>query len=100
VSLPRLTVRGGWAGAGGPLRATRALSGHSLVNPVRSASNLSAMLPACATTLVPSADTDNPDDHGWLLHLRDASLVGSIEPSPVHAEGAFAYPGSTSGSDP
>ena len=35
----------------------------SLVNPLRSASNLTAMLPAWATTPVPSADTDNPDDH-------------------------------------
>ena len=100
MSLPRLTRQRRMGRRWRPFEGDQGLSGHSLVNPVRSASNLSAMLPACATTLVPSADTDNPDDHGWLLHLRDASLVGSIEPSPVHAEGAFAYPGSTSGSDP
>jgi len=34
----------------------------SLVSPLRSASNLTATLPACATTPVPSADTDNLDD--------------------------------------
>ena len=32
----------------------------SLVNPLRSASNLTAMLPACAMTPVPSADTETP----------------------------------------
>ena len=35
----------------------------SLVRPVRSASILTAMLPAWATTPLPSADTDNPVDH-------------------------------------
>ena len=36
----------------------------SLVSLARSASNLTAMLPTLATTPVPSADTDNPDDLG------------------------------------
>jgi hypothetical protein len=35
----------------------------SLVRPARSASILTAMLPAWATTPLPSADTDNPVDH-------------------------------------
>jgi hypothetical protein len=33
------------------------------VRPTRSASNRTATLPAWATTTVPSAATDNPDDH-------------------------------------
>ena len=52
---------------------------QTLVNSLRSANNLTATLPARATTPVPSADADSADDHFVRSTCEVSVPVGQLE---------------------
>src|SRR5680860_1583266 len=76
---------------------------QTLVSSLRSANNLTATLPARATTPVPSADADSADDH-FVRSTCESGCPGG--PALSHAKPGFPYvpstfarPGTVSGND-